>query len=65
MVTLKCHDIALALEPITLMSHLLTGTKFSDFATFIFSVPWFRGSIHISFHSVKDYRLMSSLLKYS
>ena len=40
----------------TLMSHLLTGTKFSDFATFVFSVPWFRGSArscHISFHSVK------------
>ena len=50
------------------MSHLLTGTKFSDFATFVFSVPWFRGSArsyHISFHSVKYYRLMSSLLKYS
>ena len=40
----------------TLMSHLLTGTKFSDFATFVFSVPWFRGSArscHISFHTVK------------
>ena len=39
-----------------LMSHLLTGTKFSDFATFVFSVPWFRGSAmncDISFHSVK------------
>ena len=37
----------------TLMSHLLMGAKFSDFAT---SVPWFRGSAkscHISFHSVK------------
>ena len=31
-------------------------TKFSDFATFAFSVPWFRGSarsFHVSFHSVK------------
>ena len=38
------------------MSHLLTGTKFSDFSTFVFSVPWFRGSArscHVSFHSVK------------
>ena len=40
----------------TLMSHLLMGTKFSDFATFVFSMPWFRGSArscHISFHTVK------------
>ena len=40
----------------TLMSHLLTGTKFSDFATFVFLVPWFRGSArsgHIGFHTVK------------
>ena len=40
----------------TFMSHLLTGTKFSDFATFVFSVSWFRGSArscHISFHCVK------------
>ena len=38
------------------MSHLLMGMKFSDFATSVFSVPWFRGSArncHISFHSVK------------
>ena len=38
------------------MSHLLRGTKLSDFATFVFSVPWFRGSArscYISFHTVK------------
>ena len=46
----------------TLMSHLLPGTKFSDFATFVFSVPWFRGSArsyHISFHTVK-YSVLST-----
>ena len=40
----------------TLMSHLLTGMKFSDFTTFVFSVPGFRDSsrsCHISFDSVK------------
>ena len=40
----------------TLTSHSLTGTKFSDFATFVFSAPWFRDSArscHISFHTVK------------
>ena len=34
----------------------IDGYKFSAFATFVFSVPWFRGSArsyHISFHSVK------------
>ena len=34
----------------------LMGMKFSNFATFVFSVPWFRGSArscHISFHSMK------------
>ena len=36
----------------TLMSHLLTGTKFSDFATFVISVPWFRGSAR-SYHAMK------------
>ena len=44
------------LHLITLLAHLLMGTKFSDFATFVFSVPRFRGSArscHISFHSVK------------
>ena len=44
------------IQETTLMSHLLTGTKFSDFATSVFSVPWFRGSAksyHISFYSVK------------
>ena len=38
-------------------SHLLPGKKFSDFATFVFSVPWFRGSersCHISFNTVKN-----------
>ena len=56
-------SVCLTCHPYTLN---VTGTKFSDFATFVISVPWFRGSArsyHISFHSVK-YRLMSSLRKY-
>ena len=44
------------------------GMKFSDFATLVFSVPWFRGSArscHISFHTVKYYAhvLYSSILE--
>ena len=45
------------------MSHLSTGTKFSDLATFVFSVPWLRGSArsyHISFHSVRYYAYVLS-----
>ena len=44
MLSLNCEFNFLFLILITLMSHLLTGTKFSDFTTFVFSVPWFRGS---------------------
>ena len=55
-VCIQCMYVCVCVYVCTVMSHLLMGTKFSDFATFVFSVPWFRGSArscHISFHSVK------------
>ena len=33
------------MQKITVMSHLLTGTKFSDFATFVFSVGRVQGVV--------------------
>ena len=62
----SCHHLWIESHvPYTLVSHLLTGTKFSDFATFVFSMPCSARSCHISFHSVKYYAHVLSILKYS
>ena len=51
----------------TLLLLLFAGTKFSDFATFVFSVPQFssnKGLLHVSYNTMKYYRLMPSLLQH-